>query len=396
MTTPRPEGAVKLTYIPALDGLRGLSLPGTILTHFALVLQFRPGAPDWLHHVGPLTLNIEMFFVLSGALITSLLVVEHQRTTDVSLKNFYLRRSRRLGPALLAVLPLMAVLELAWPGKGAASPLGHHPWFALGSVAVFVGNWVLFRTAGGIGWLGPAWTLGIEEQFYLTWPSILRLTLRHRARRAAVLIGLGAATAASVAIGIVLLAHIGAGHAFYATPIQLPSVLIGCALGYELMTNDRSRLRLLLRSRLVALVGLAGMVVISMRGAGHPGFLYRGGYVPYAACACLLIGHCIVVAGQETAVTKFFGWRPFMIIGQVSYEAYLIHTIVILAVVRALPRLHVYPMMLLDTAIVAAVSGAFYYLVERPIRRRGWRQAFRRRPALPQGPTVVVPPGTKG
>jgi peptidoglycan/LPS O-acetylase OafA/YrhL len=146
--------------------MRGVSLPGTILTHFALILNYRAGAPGWLHHVGPLTLNIEMFFVLSGALITSLLVAEHRRSDAVSLKNFYLRRSRRLGPALIAVLPVMVVLNLAWPGRGAGSPLGGHPWLAIVSVAFFVGNWVLFRIAGGIGWLGPAWTLGTGE-----WPS---------------------------------------------------------------------------------------------------------------------------------------------------------------------------------------------------------------------------------
>ena len=359
--------------------MRGVSLPGTILTHYALVLQYRAGAPGWLHGVGPLTLNIEMFFVLSGALITSLLVAEHRRTGAVSLKNFYLRRSRRLGPALIAVLPAMVILYLAWPSNGAASMLGEHPALAIGSVALFIGNWVmLFRGLGGIGWLGPAWTLGIEEQFYLTWPMLLRLTLRHRSRRIAVLLGIGCAVAISVAVGALIYPHFGAGHTFYATPVQLPAILVGCALGYELTSNPGSRFARLLRSRLVALVGLAGMVVISIRGNGHQHFLARGGYVPYAVCACLLIGHCFVVAEEETFVTKFFAWRPFVVVGQISYEAYLIHTIVILAMVRALPHLHVYPMILLDTAIVTVVSAVFYYGVEQPIRRRGWRSAFRK------------------
>jgi peptidoglycan/LPS O-acetylase OafA/YrhL len=370
--------------------MRGVSLPGTILTHFALVLQFRAGAPDWLRHVGPLTLNIEMFFVLSGALITSLLVAEHRRTDAVSLKNFYLRRSRRLGPALIAVLPVMVILNLAWPGKGAASPLGHHPVLAIASVAVFVGNWVLFRISGGIGWLGPAWTLGIEEQFYLTWPTLLRLTLRRRARRVAVLIGVGCIVLISVAGGVLIYHHVGRSRAFYATPIQLPAILIGCALGYELTSNPGSRFARVLQSRLVALAGLAGMVVISIRGAGHPDFLYRGGYVPYAIGACLLIGHCFVVAGKETVVTKFFSWPPFVVVGQISYEAYLIHTIVILAMVRALPSMHVYPMMLLDTAVVATVSALFYYGVEQPIRRRGWRGAFRKSVVVPAKTTTTA------
>ncbi|HVV77529.1 MAG TPA: acyltransferase [Mycobacteriales bacterium] len=386
MTAPPPALAAtpkssRLRYVPALDGMRGLSLPGTILTHYALFLEFRPGAPSWLAHVGPLALNIQMFFVLSGALITSLLVAEHQRNAAISLKSFYLRRSRRLGPALLAVLPVMAVAELLWTGSNGASPLGTHPWLALGAVAVFFGNWVLFRISGGIGWLGPAWTLGIEEQFYLTWPIGLRALLNQRARRAAVLLALGIALVVGLGVADLLYAHFVPQRTFYASPTQLPSILLGCALGYELTANTEGRLRRLLRSQLVALLGLAGMVVGSIKMAHHPGFMYRGGYVLYAGFACLLIGHCLAVADGPTLVSKVLGWKPFVVIGQISYEAYLVHTIVIIAVAQAWPHLRVYPMMAIDTLLVAISSALFYYLVEQPIRRNGWRVlASRRRP----------------
>ena len=78
-------------------------------------------------------------------------------------------------------------------------------------------------------------------------------------------------------------------------------------------------------------------------------------------------------------ITRFFGWRPFVLIGQVSYEAYLIHTVVILGILEALPHLHAYPMMAIDVAIIAVISSSFYYLVEQPIRRRGWRAVLLRR-----------------
>jgi peptidoglycan/LPS O-acetylase OafA/YrhL len=97
--------------------------------------------------------------------------------------------------------------------------------------------------------------------------------------------------------------------------------------------------------------------------------------------ACLLIGHCFVRAAEPTLVTKFFSWRPFVIIGQVSYEAYLVHIIVMFAVLRACPHLHVYPMMALDIGIIAVLSAGFYYLVEQPIRRNGWRWLVTRRGA---------------
>jgi peptidoglycan/LPS O-acetylase OafA/YrhL len=367
-----------LRYIPALDGMRGVSLPGTILTHYALFYAFSKSAPHWLTQVGPLTLNIQMFFVLSGALITSLLVAEHQRSGDVSLKNFYLRRSRRLGPALIVTLLAIGVIEAIWPGSRTSSPLGHHPWLAFGAVAVFAGNWVLFTYSGGLGWLGPAWTLGIEEQFYLTWPVLLRRMLRRNFRRRTVVVLLAVAVAASLIGGSLLQSHAGKWRTIYATPVQLPSILFGCALGYELTANRDGSLARLMRSPLVAVLGLAGMVVTSIELVRHPAPLYVGGYAIYAAFACLLIGHCFVRAGEDTLATRVFGWRPFVVIGQVSYEAYLVHVIVIIGLARAMPSVHVYPMMAIDTVVVAVVSAILYYALEQPIRRRGWKSAFSR------------------
>jgi peptidoglycan/LPS O-acetylase OafA/YrhL len=375
--TSSDAAAPRLRYIPALDGLRGLSLPGTMLTHFALFLEFAPSSPRWLSHVGPLTLNIQMFFVLSGALITSLLVAEQQKKGSVSLKNFYLRRSRRLGPALLVTLAVIGVVEAIWPGSRSTSPLGTHPWLALGAVAVFVGNWVLFQYSGGLGWLGPAWTLGIEEQFYLTWPLLLRSALRRKLRRGTLYVCFALVLAAALISGHFLDSHVGKFRTFYATPVQIPSILIGCVLGYELTSNPGGHLARLVRSRLVALTGFAGMVVTSIELVRHPAPLYLGGYAIYAIFACLLIGHCFVRAAEPTMVTRVLGWRPFVVIGQVSYEAYLIHVIVIIGLGRAMPSVHVYPLMAIDVVVVAAASGLFYYLVEQPVRRRGWKQAFR-------------------
>jgi peptidoglycan/LPS O-acetylase OafA/YrhL len=374
----RPQPG-RLRYIPALDGLRGISLPGTVLTHFALLLQAEPSAPRWLTSVGPLTMNIQMFFVLSGALITSLLVAEYQRAGDMRLANFYLRRSRRLGPALVALLPVMILLAVFWPGHGVFQPLGTVPARSIVAVGLFVGNWVLFAVSGGIGWLGPAWTLGIEEQFYLTWPWLLRATSRRSTDRRVVLVAIFSVVVVALAVTQVLYSHNGFQRTFYSTPAQLPSILIGCALGYELTTNPGSRFAAALRSRLVAFAGLAGMVIVSIETSHHARWELRGVYVVYAAFACLLIGHCFVRAAEPTLVTRFFGWRPFVIIGQISYEAYLVHIIVMFAVLRAWPHLHVYPMMALDVLIVAVISAAFYYAVEQPIRRNGWRWLVLRR-----------------
>lgn len=363
----------RIRYNPAIDGLRGLSLPGPILVHFALLLQFASSAPRWLRHVGPGAENIQMFFVLSGALITSLWVAEYQRTGDASLSSFYQRRFRRLGPAMLAVLPVLLVIAYAWPGQGVYMPLGSNPARAVFGVGFLVGNWVLFNVTSGIGWLGPAWTLGIEEQFYLTWPAILRLGMRRSISRRAVLLLLAAAVFIALCISELLLRKYGPERTYYATPTQLPSILIGCALGYELTTNPDGRLLRFLRAPAVAIVGLAGVVVTSIAVGHYPNFEFRGLYVVYALFACMAVGHCFARAADGSLVTRALAWKPFVFLGQISYEAYLVHMVVLFTVLRIAPSMHVYPMLILDAAIILAASAGFYYLVEQPIRRRGWR-----------------------
>jgi peptidoglycan/LPS O-acetylase OafA/YrhL len=379
---PTPRGR----YIPALDGLRGLSLPGTIFTHFGLFLGVLPTAPHWLQNYGPFTLNIEMFFVLSGALITSLLVREHERKGEISMTMFYVRRTRRLLPALICVVPLLLIAQYLIPGSVAGNPLGTSPWLTAGSVLLFLGNWRLVADGVGLGWLGPAWTLGIEEQFYATWPALLYLALRKRVSRVAILLGLAIGTVASVAFSSIALEHLTSTQTFYLTPTQLPPIFVGCALGYELTVNPAGRLAQLVRSRMVALAGLAAMVVISWQMYHRQWALARGGFALYGLAAALLIGHCFVMAGEETFISRFFGWKPFAVIGQVSYEAYLVHCIVIFAVLRVDPSMNVTLMILLDVVLITVLSGVFYYFVERPIRRRGWRRAFVKDTAMSEPP----------
>jgi peptidoglycan/LPS O-acetylase OafA/YrhL len=361
-----------LRNVPALDGLRGLSLPGTIFTHFAIFfIIYLPDKPRWLKQAGPFTLNIEMFFVLSGALITSLLVSERQRKGRVSLVSFYKRRSRRLGPALLAVVPLLLLAHFTLEHNGQLDPLGATPWITAASLLLFVGNWRLSENEAGLGWMGPAWTLGIEEQFYLTWPALLLLMLR-RFRAWAILLAVALIVAGSIAFSAAYSHKVGTSRTGYMTPTHLPPLLLGCALGYWLASFPTGRFAQVLRSQLVAVAGLAGMVWISKEYYADRHFLDAGGYALYGTFACLLIGHLFVVASRPGLISKLFAWKPLVVIGQVSYEAYLVHVIVILATLRMFPTMDAVSMIVLDVVLIAVISGAFYYFIGRPIRRRGW------------------------
>lgn len=381
----------RVTYVPALDGMRGVSLPGTIYTHFHIFLGVLPTAPWWVRRSGPFILNIEMFFVLSGALITSLLVSEYQRSGTIALDSFYLRRSRRLGPAMLAVVPLLLISQFLLPGAG-PHPLGTSPWMTGLFLVLFVGNWQL-ATGGNLGWLGPAWTLGIEEQFYLTWPVLLRGALRRSWTRERLLLAVSSMITLTVGVSAVLVRQYPPHRAVYMTPTQVAPILLGCVLGYVLMTNADGWFVRMLRLRVSALVGLGAMVAISAFLYTKQTFLMSGGYVLYAAAACLLIGHCMALADRPSWVSKVLGWRPFVVIGKVSYEAYLVHCVVILAVLQVAPRMPVPDMIVLDLALIAVISGAFYHLIEQPIRRYGWLAAFRRRrrAARPEPRTAPYP-----
>jgi peptidoglycan/LPS O-acetylase OafA/YrhL len=359
-----------LRYVPALDGLRGLSLPGTIFTHYAIFLISLPTAPWWLGYARPFTLNIEMFFVLSGALITNMLVTEHLRTGSLSLRRFYLRRSRRLGPGMLCVVPLLLIAQYVI-GGGGLEPLGSSPWLTALALLLFFGNWRLSGDEAGIGWMGPAWTLAIEEQFYLTFPTVL-LLMRRRLSNRAVLCSLLLATGACVVLTAYLSRELDLRRVNFMTPTHLPPLLLGCALGYYLATSPDGWFSRALRSQWLALVGFAGMVWISIHWGLDRLFLGSGGYALYGMFACLLIGHLFVVASRPGLISKLLSWKPLVLIGQVSYEAYLCHTVIILGVRRAYPTMNVITMMVLDTLLIAVISGAFYYIIGRPIRRRGW------------------------
>jgi peptidoglycan/LPS O-acetylase OafA/YrhL len=369
----------RTSHIPALDGIRGVGVFCIILFHYALFFVERPGAPGWLRHVGSLQLSLQMFFVLSGSLITYLLVKEFQATDTVAFKAFYLRRSRRLGPALAVLLPALVITELAWTGTSAASPLGAHPWVPVIAIPLFVGNWLNFTSVAGLGWMGPAWSIGVEEQFYAIWPVVLRRCLSRQVRRMSIYAGLAVTLILSVGIAELLFRRYGFSRTFTATPTQFPCIIMGVALGYEIAANPQGRATRLLRLRTVGLIGLVGTLLVAHEITLHDRYLLRGEYLPYAFFGCVLVGHCFVASGSESVVSRVLGWRPFELAGKLSYEAYLLHVIVIEAILNIFPGMHVYPMMVLDSVIIAVLAPAIYYLVEQPIRRRGWRAYLSRK-----------------
>ena len=171
---------------------------------------------------------------------------------------------------------------------------------------------------------------------------------------------------------------------------HLPPLLLGCAPGFHLATSPEGWFARLLRSQLVAWIGLAGMVMISVVWGNNRAWLDQGGYAVYGVFSCLLIGHLFVAAARPGAISRVLSWKPLVVMGQVSYEAYLVHCIVILGVLHLFPTMGAYPMIGLDVALICVISGGFYYFIGQPIRREGWGTLVRRR-AAPTSPQVPPP-----
>ena len=331
---------------PVLDGVRGLSVLLVVLGHS---LGSDAG--------GPATAGVTTFFVLSGFLITRLLVEEQRSTGSIDLRRFYARRAWRLYPALLVLLSFCGFL--AWTGAMAWAPIVVAATYTT-DLAPIVGI--------GTGLLGHTWSLALEEQFYLLWPPLLLHVLRRRAALIAV-----ALVAGGSALLRTLLVHDHASalvHGFR-PDTRVDAILVGCLLA---LSMERLMWRRWLpRAAAVAAVGYAGLCTVTT---------WRGASVAILAMATM---SALVVAwaastpgGWSAAVLRhpFLRWT-----GRISYGMYLWQTPVV-ASARELsptPRLLV---ALVGSYVLAAIS---WYAVERPILR------LTRKPSLKTAGEVDTP-----
>lgn len=224
----------RTTYVPALDGLRAVAVLVVLISHaWGKVL---PGG--WV--------GVEVFFVLSGYLITSILLAERDRTGRFCFGRFYRRRALRLLPALGAALVLAITLAAVTP---LAATTNHQ---AL-ATAVNVGNWRLASGADG-GLLGHTWSLSIEEQFYLAWPILLFVLLRLGGRRLA----LGAALAG---VGLILAERfvVDGSAAYFRTDTHGDGLLLGCAIALAAAEGAFARVS----ARVVAAWAAIGALLIA-------------------------------------------------------------------------------------------------------------------------------------
>ena len=339
-----------------LDGFRGLAV---------LLVMFFHGALD---HVPGGFLGVDLFFVLSGFLITTLLLEEWERHGTISLRGFYARRVRRLLPALVLLVLLGGLLEWVF-----ADMRGTQPYVvgAVGSL-FYVNNWVMVWDGHALRTLSPTWSLAVEEQFYLLWPLTLLLLLRRRVRPARLLLVAGSLVTVSL-LFMVVVARAYPSHNIYMSSVPRAGEL---AVGVMLSVLWRQGwLPGLLRSRFVPLVPMAGLVVLSFNAhVKSSTWLYTWG-VLFAAALCAGVLLASSLEQPTSMVARLFQVRFLRFTGKISYGLYLYNFPMDLLFDPHRTGLPLWPSVALRLAAAYAVAVPSWYLVESRFLRRRPRPA---------------------
>jgi peptidoglycan/LPS O-acetylase OafA/YrhL len=350
---------VVISYRPALDGLRAAAVTGVIIYH--LEYPWLPGG----------FLGVDLFFVLSGYLITALLLDELRRRGRIDVGAFWARRARRLLPALLVTLAATALAIRTW------IPVVHWPALRddiLASLFYFA-NWryiateqSYFGTPESLAPLRHTWSLAVEEQFYLVWPLlvILAWTLGRAwpATRIWIAGGVGLAITGSALALALTYDPVWPTRAYIASDTRAQQLLIGAALAVALARWPA------FGRRSAAPVGLAASAVLLAFAVTMPStgpFYYKGGATLAALASAALIWS--VQTAPAAPLARFIAIAPARWIGKISYGLYLWHWPVIVFMPLAVTGLANTWLNVARVAATVVLAAVCYAVVENPVRR---------------------------
>jgi peptidoglycan/LPS O-acetylase OafA/YrhL len=296
--TALPKGIVRASgYIANLDGIRGTAVLLVLASHS-------------LGLFGGM-LGVDVFFVLSGFLITNLLLAEQESNT--SLAVFYWRRFLRLMPALAVVALAVFLVAPFLPGVPSRSCEALAPLLG-------VANWTTPFGAGCPKYMGHAWSLSIEEQFYLLWPMLLLATLRFGGRRAALILAVALATGCGLWRAYLALHGAPITRIYWPFDTRCDGLLIGAAAALAQRGAGADALYRAARALWVpAALGLALIIALA---SNHMPF-FEGGYIVVAVLSMIVI---VAASRVESGVLdRLIGAEPLVYLGTLSYGFYLWH-----------------------------------------------------------------------
>src|SRR4051812_32042810 len=369
---------------PALDGVRGLAVLLVMCSHLGVPL---PSGG----------IGVDLFFVLSGFLITTLLLTERDRTGTISFSAFYLRRVRRLMPALVLMLALFAIAQHYFGFLATSMSLG---WAVLIPL-FFASNWLaLFSNANALNAINPTWSLSVEEQFYLLWPLALFVAIRKRVRPL-LMVGV----LAVLCVGLIAFADWlpwrWPALSIYFNPFDRGAeLLFGCIAAFLWRYRYVPRF---LAWRPLGWIALAVLLFMAKHGQVdiHQYFAYFN-LAPWADIQAEYIGAALLGFVLLLSVTEhpngdlatMFKLPPLRYIGKISYGVYLFHLPTISIIRDVMPQHTDKLRAPLAMVIVLALSPASWSLLEAPIQRWGRRRAAAGR--KPDAGRPAIPPATDG
>ena len=361
--------APRLPYQPALDGLRALAVMAVLLYHANLA--WIPGG----------FLGVEMFFVISGYLITSLLLAEWEEAGRIDFKSFWVRRARRLFPALFLLLAGVSACAIIFLPSEVAALRGD-----VLSTAGYVNNWYqvfshksYFESVGRPSLLRHMWSLAVEEQFYLVWPVLFSLLLARLRPRFVLMAVLGGAVASMLLMAVLYQPNTDPSRVYYGTDTRAAGILLGVALAFFWRPGQGGNAA---RGWLLDGIGLAAFAtMVACFGFINEfqSFLYRGGFSLVGLATAELIA--VAVHPRARLVPRALSWSPLRWIGVRSYGIYLWHFPVFML---TRPQLDVpmngLPLLALRFIVTMVVAELSYRFLETPVRHgalgRSW-QAWR-------------------
>ena len=361
----------KSKYLPSIDSLRALAVLAVIIYH--VDVNYLPGG----------FLGVDLFFVLSGYLISSLIIKEFRKTGTVNLYNFYIRRARRLLPAVYFMITVGLVVmvlfnEVLLRKSHLDAIFGY----------IYSSNWWYifhkldyFDSFGAQSPFKHLWSLAIEEQFYMIFPLLFLLVNRKKKSKDGtfklnknflyVVLGL---------ILVSLIAHIllfdinNISRIYFGTDTRAFSLLVG-VVGAILYPMERLHTKVTPQQNLIysviSLVSIATLITVMIYTSEYNTWLYRGGFLLVAILGLIVI---ISSGKQHTVMARLLSFKPVVFIGKISYSLYLWHfpILVLTTPVAEIGNTNIYFVILrvILTFVVAIVS---YVFVETPIRKLGFK-----------------------
>lgn len=363
--------------IPSLDGLRALSIGMVVIGHCSGTLRtINSGAATFLGFIGAGRLGVSIFFVISGFLITTLLVREHLTTHTISLKDFYVRRAFRIFPGFYAYWLVALALTL----------LGyiHLSHSDLISAATYVWNYTPRKV--DTWFLGHTWSLSVEEQFYLLWPLMLKYS--------------GPKRGTWIAIGVVIASPFIRVASYFLLPASRPrigmmlhtradSLMIGALLSLICLNQDHLRiLKQFASSWLIPVASLCFAAIdtmLTMRFKG--GYLLSIGFSLQNLMIVLLIAH--VVFYDKTVLGRILNYPVVVHVGLISYSLYLWQQLFLTT--KNTTFTGMFPLNIVCAFFAAELS---YYLLEKPFLQLRKRFSHASGDAALSRESVSLEPGT--